>query len=84
MSMVCGSLKDAWCSSDTVEEKWKVVKTALCESAGHVLGYAWRKQPDWFRDSETVIEAATFRGGVDVCYREVEEWEGCRRIWNSP
>ena len=21
VSMVCGSLKDAWCSSDTVEEK---------------------------------------------------------------
>ena len=56
VSMVCGSLKDEWCSSDTVEEKWKVTKTALCESAGHVLGYAWRKKPDWFSDSETELK----------------------------
>ena len=33
-----------------------MMKTALCESAGHVLGYAWRKQPDWFRDSETELK----------------------------
>ena len=35
----------------TVEEKWKVMKTALCETAASVLGTACNRQEDWFMES---------------------------------
>lgn len=35
----------------TVEEKWNVMKTTLCETASSVLGSACKRQADWFRES---------------------------------
>ena len=51
VNRVCESMKEGWCCCATVE-KWKVMKTALCESARHILGYELRKHPDWFMESE--------------------------------
>ena len=36
-------------------KKWKVMKSALVESATEILGKAKGSQPDWFRESEEVI-----------------------------
>ena len=38
------------------EEKWDILKSALCDGAEAVLGYEDRKQPDWFRESETAFK----------------------------
>ena len=38
---------------NSVEEKWARMKNALCESAKAELGHEDRRQPDWFRESET-------------------------------
>ena len=34
-----------------MEEKWEVMKTALCETSTSVLGTACKRQADWFRES---------------------------------
>lgn len=38
-----------------VEEKWRVMRTAIVEAAEETLGRARRSQPDWFLDSEDSI-----------------------------
>ena len=38
-----------------MEEKWKVMKSALVETATEILGKVRGSQPDWFRESEEVI-----------------------------
>ena len=48
---VCERIQKELKSGGTVEEKWKVMKTALCETAPSVLGTACKRQVDWFRES---------------------------------
>ena len=55
MNKVCATMKEAWCSDGTVEEKWEVMKSALCEAAGSILGSANKRQEDWFRENETQL-----------------------------
>ena len=45
-----------WPEEGTAEDKWEVLQSALLESAETVLGTENRHQPDWFRDSATVLE----------------------------
>ena len=45
-----------WPEDGTAEDKWQVLQSALLESAETVLGTETRHQPDWFRDSATVLE----------------------------
>ena len=40
VSDVCSRVKEEWSSADPVEEKWNVLKTALCDAASSHLGYA--------------------------------------------
>ena len=49
---VCERIQKEWKSDGTVEEKWNVMKTALCETASSVLGTACKRQADWFRESD--------------------------------
>ena len=35
----------------TVEARWKVMHSALLESADELLGYETSRQPDWFQES---------------------------------
>ena len=39
----------------TVQEKWKVLRDAMCSAARSKLGQGGRREPDWFRDSESVL-----------------------------
>lgn len=55
VNKVCATMKEAWCSDGTVEEKWEVMKSALCEAAGSILGSANKRQADWFRENETQL-----------------------------
>ena len=55
MNKVCTTMKEAWCSDGTVEEKWEVMKSALCEAAGSILGSASKRQADWFRENEAQL-----------------------------
>ena len=34
---------------------WEVLKAAMCDEAEVVLGYEDRRQPDWFKWSETTL-----------------------------
>ena len=55
VNKVCVTMKETWCSDGTVEEKWDVMKSALCEAAGSVLGSASKRQADWFRENEALL-----------------------------
>ena len=45
----------AWPQDGSVEEKWKVIRSALTKAAESVLGSEQRHQPDWFQESKTTI-----------------------------
>lgn len=45
-------MQDTWKSDSNVEEKWDVMKRAMCETAGSVLGSAGRHRADWFKESD--------------------------------
>ena len=49
-------MKEQWNSKGSVEEKWDVMKSALCESASSILGSARKRQADWFRKNEVVLK----------------------------
>ena len=40
--------------SRSVEGKWDVLSSVMCDAAKKWLGYEGRQQPDWFRESEVV------------------------------
>ena len=50
-------MKEQWNSKGSVEEKWDVMKSALCEAASSILGSARKRQADWFRKNEAVLKA---------------------------
>ena len=39
----------------TVEEKWEVMKSALCDAARSTLGTSSRKKVDWFEENAGVL-----------------------------
>ena len=47
--------REEWPDEETVEEKWRAMRTALVDTAGETLGKAKRSQPDWFLDAENTI-----------------------------
>ena len=46
----------AWDGEGSVEEKWEVMKAALCESAQLLLGRTKRRDPDWFQESIQILK----------------------------
>ena len=57
-SAVEEKLKEADLSDDTnldVEKLWGVIRDAMTTAAEETLGRTSRRQPDWFRDSESII-----------------------------
>ena len=40
----------------SVEEKWDVVRSVMCDAAKEWLGHEDRRQPDWFRESEADLK----------------------------
>ena len=51
-------VQNGWEGSNSVE-KWARMKTALCESTKAELGHEDRRQPDWFRESESDLRPLT-------------------------
>lgn len=47
---------DPSADSEDIEEKWSVVKSALCEAAQSILGNECRKHPDWFREKAATLK----------------------------
>eukprot|EP00117_Sycon_ciliatum_P039014 scpid35652/ scgid3339/ Craniofacial development protein 2; p97 bucentaur protein len=41
--------------ADTAADQWQAVKDIMCSTAEDVLGPRQRRQPDWFKASETVL-----------------------------
>ncbi len=54
---VCVSkrLKEKWCERGTVEEKWEVMKSALCVAAKSTLGTSSQKKVDWFEEKAGML-----------------------------
>ena len=48
-------LQANWNTDNDIEEKWNNLKNTLCEGAKLELGYANKRQPDWYRDGKDVI-----------------------------
>ena len=53
---VCTVAREKWNDSETIEEKWSVLRSTLTDVAQAVLGKEVRHQPDWYRESTDVIE----------------------------
>ena len=53
---VTKGLKEKWDTGRSVEEKWDVLSTVMCDAAKEWLGYEDRRQPDWFRESEVDLK----------------------------
>ena len=49
------SVKGALDGIMSVEEKWEVIKKALCESAQLLLGKTKRRDPDWFLENSHIL-----------------------------
>ena len=49
-------LKEKWDTGNSVEEKWGVLSSVMCDAAKEWLGYEDRQQPNWFRDSEVDLK----------------------------
>ena len=47
---------DPSADSKDIEEKWSVVKAALCEAAQSILGNECSKHPDWFREKAATLK----------------------------
>ena len=39
---VCDEMKELWDSVDSIEDKWNVLRSALCDNAAMILGKACR------------------------------------------
>ena len=52
---VCDSMKGKWDQLSTAQEKWEVLKSALCDTASSIVGHAHKREADWFRDSEAEL-----------------------------
>ena len=50
------SVKGALDGIMSVEEKWEVIKKALCESAQLLLGKTKRRDPDWFLENSHIFK----------------------------
>ena len=48
-------LQANWSTDNDIEGKWNVLKCALCEGARLELGYAKKRQPDWYRENANII-----------------------------
>ena len=46
---VCNQMKEVWESTTSIDRKWNVCHVSYC------LGKACRRQPDWFKDNESLI-----------------------------
>ena len=52
---VCDSMKGRWDQLSTAQEKWEVLRSALCDTASSIVGHAHKREADWFRDSEAEL-----------------------------
>ena len=57
-------LKEKWDTGKSVEEKWNVLSSVMCDAAKEWLGYEDRRQLDWFR--ETGLKAVVCREEQDA------------------
>ena len=48
-------IKGAWSEGKSGEEKWATIRSAFTESGGAILGTSKKRNPDWFRESESTI-----------------------------
>ena len=45
-----------WQSATSTAEKWKVIRDGLKDVGESVLGWETKRQPDWFKESISVLE----------------------------
>ena len=55
MEAVEDEIKDVWSECKTGDEKWEIIRSAFTESGREVLGTNKKRNPDWFRESESSI-----------------------------
>ncbi len=48
-------LKEEWCETGTVEEKWEVMKSALYVAAKSTLATSSQKKVDWFEENAGML-----------------------------
>jgi hypothetical protein len=50
------AVKEKWKCDGDVEEKWSVMKKAMCDAARTVLGLAKKSHPDWYVESQSELK----------------------------
>ena len=53
--MVGEKLNVLWKETDSIEQKWTSLKSALCEAAEATIGREKRRQTDWFKEGAPAI-----------------------------
>ena len=48
-------MKEVWESTTSIDGKWNILRPAMCDNAARILGKACRRQPDWFKDNESLL-----------------------------
>ena len=62
---VCENIESIWQSAASGAEKWEVIRDGLTDAGQSVLAWENRRQPDWFKESASVLESVLRRG---TCY----------------
>ena len=59
---LCDSMKGRWDQLSTAQEKWEVLKSALCGTASSIVGHAHKREADWFKNSKAELRPPLKRG----------------------
>ena len=53
---VCRLVEENWDSGLNGTGKWEVIRDSIAGAADDVLGWETRRQPDWFKESSSVLK----------------------------
>ena len=55
-----------WPKEQSAEKKWRVMRAAMVDTAGQILGKVKKRQPDWFQDSEEHLRPTFWPGTAHI------------------
>ena len=58
---------DEWCDDASSEQKWGVIRNNIVITATRILVHEQRRQPDWFKESETNLKKLIDKRNTLAC-----------------
>ena len=56
---VSRAVEEDWREEVSGKQKWKTIRDSVGKAAENAVGYEKRRQPDWFKESETTLRKCT-------------------------